>query len=86
MWPTPTGRDYKDGTAKSCENVPVNGLLGRAVHLWRTPDASMDRGAISEETYQRREAEGLPLALNYQVAHYGRLQRSVETTTAEEVQ
>jgi hypothetical protein len=32
MWPTPTSCDYKDGTAKSCENVPVNGLLGRAVH------------------------------------------------------
>jgi hypothetical protein len=29
LWPTPTTRDYKDGT--SCENVPVNGLLGRAV-------------------------------------------------------
>ena len=39
MWPTPTTRDYKDGTVKSCENVPVNGLLGRAVHLWPTPRA-----------------------------------------------
>jgi hypothetical protein len=37
MWPTPTTRDYKDGTAKSCKNVPVNGLLGRAVHMWPTP-------------------------------------------------
>ena len=32
MWPTPTARDWKDGTAKSCENVPVNALLGRSVH------------------------------------------------------
>ena len=32
IWPTPTARDYKDGTAQSCQNVPENGLLGRAVH------------------------------------------------------
>lgn len=32
LWPTATSRDYKDGTAKSCANVPVNCLLGRAVH------------------------------------------------------
>ena len=31
-WPTPTGRDHKDGDAHSCQNVPVNGLLGRAIH------------------------------------------------------
>ena len=31
LWPTPTSRDYKDGSAKSCQNVPVNGLLGRTV-------------------------------------------------------
>lgn len=33
MWPTPTTRDWKDGSY--CPNVPVNGLLGRAV--WATP-------------------------------------------------
>jgi len=33
MFPTPTIRDWKDGTAKSCENVPVNGLLVRAIHF-----------------------------------------------------
>lgn len=34
-WPTTTTttRDHKDGTAESCKNVPVNGLLGRFVHL-----------------------------------------------------
>jgi hypothetical protein len=32
LWPTPTTRDHKDGTAESCANVPVNGLLGRMVH------------------------------------------------------
>ena len=31
-WPTPTARDYKDGSAKSCANVPSNGLLGREIH------------------------------------------------------
>ena len=31
-WPTPTARDWKDGTAKACRNTPVNSLLGRAVH------------------------------------------------------
>jgi hypothetical protein len=39
MFPTPTSRDHKDGTAKSCENVPVNGLLGRMVHMLPTPTA-----------------------------------------------
>lgn len=33
MWPTPTATD---GPASSCANVPVNGLLGRAVHLDET--------------------------------------------------
>jgi predicted DNA-binding protein YlxM (UPF0122 family) len=33
MWPTPTARDHKDG--RYCPNVPINGLLGRAV--WATP-------------------------------------------------
>jgi len=31
-WPTPTSRDWKDGSAKSCRNVPANCLLGREVH------------------------------------------------------
>ena len=55
-WPTATARDWKDGTAQSCQNVPANGLLGRVVHqnisthgnrpeLWATPRAEMDSGA-----------------------------------------
>ena len=39
LWPTPTSRDYKDGSAQSCQNVPVNGSLGRAVHMYATPQA-----------------------------------------------
>ena len=38
-WPTPTGRDWKDGSATACQNVPANGLLGRVVHL-PTPQAT----------------------------------------------
>jgi hypothetical protein len=41
-WPTPTSRDHKDGDAHSCQNVPVKGLLGRAVHSWPTPAAFAD--------------------------------------------
>ena len=36
LWPTVTSRDWKDGSARSCRNVPVNCLLGRAVH-WVKP-------------------------------------------------
>ena len=39
-WPTPTARDWKDGSAKACANVPVNGLLGRAIHTPRTTPRS----------------------------------------------
>ena len=44
MLPTPTSRDYKDGDAHSCQNVPVNGLLGREVHLIPTPSSGGDSG------------------------------------------
>jgi len=40
LWPTPTARDWKDGSARSCMNVPDNGLLGRVVHRWATPTVS----------------------------------------------
>jgi hypothetical protein len=32
LWPTPTSRDWKDGSAQACANVSVNSLLGRIVH------------------------------------------------------
>jgi hypothetical protein len=32
IWPTPTSRDWKDGSAKACANIPVNGLLGACAH------------------------------------------------------
>lgn len=48
-WPTPTGRDHKDGTAESCKNVPVNSLLGRAVH-WPTPKTPTGGGQMERTT------------------------------------
>src|SRR5690606_21247600 len=66
MWPTPTARDYKDGTAKSCKNVPVNGLLGRAVHMWPTPQSSdyRDRGNLSNPCIQKRIQSGKQVNLS----------------------
>lgn len=47
--------------------------------VWRTPDAHADRGAMSEALYQRRVAEGRPININAQVAHY---ERNWPTVTA----
>ena len=44
LWPTPASRDHKDGDAHSCQNVPVNGLLVREVHLLPTPSSGGDSG------------------------------------------
>jgi hypothetical protein len=41
-WPTPTTRDWKDGTP--CENVPLNALLGRVVWLAGWPTARANDG------------------------------------------
>ena len=32
LLPTPTTRDWKDGSQQSCRNTPPNGLLGREIH------------------------------------------------------
>ena len=44
LWPTAVARDWKDGTAKSSKNVPVNAHLGRAVHVAKgtTGDGSLN--------------------------------------------
>ena len=44
-WPNPTTRDWKDGSAQSCGGVPINGLLGRAIH-WPTPAGPNDTGGV----------------------------------------
>jgi len=46
MWPTPTSKDWKDGSAESCKNVPVNSLLGRAIH-WPTPSSNNGTGGCT---------------------------------------
>jgi hypothetical protein len=43
VWPTPTGRDHKDGC--NVENVPENGLLGRAVEPTKM-SGSLDPGFV----------------------------------------
>jgi hypothetical protein len=66
LWPTPTSRDHKDGTARSCENVPPNGLLGRVVHLVPTPrSADGEKGirtpeGAAKERERRKNGEDLP--------------------------
>ena len=45
MWPTPTARDHKDGTAESCQNVPPNCLLGREVH--QRPPSTANHGSLN---------------------------------------
>lgn len=44
-WPTPTTRDWKDGSP--CDNVPVNALLGRTAWLagWPTPVVNDETGS-----------------------------------------
>jgi hypothetical protein len=44
-WATPTSRDHKDGV--SVDNVPVNALLGRQVHLSGSPAATEKRGQLN---------------------------------------
>jgi hypothetical protein len=63
-WPTPTSRDHKDGSAEACKNVPANGLLGRVVHQWRTPDSYPRGGAQDAE---KRAAGGHSVNLQDQV-------------------
>jgi hypothetical protein len=76
-WPTATTRDWKDGTAQSCQNVPMNGLLGRVVHQspnihgnrpesWATPRSGKVTDE-NQETWALRQAKGdvatMPLTL-----------------------
>lgn len=62
-WPTPTTRDHKDGSAESCQNVPTNALLGRAVHLatWPTPVVNDTNG--SGYCYSSRDHSKIALKL-----------------------
>ena len=42
MWPTATSRDWKDGSAQACKNVPTNSLLGREIHQHTTEQGSLN--------------------------------------------
>lgn len=55
--PTPTTRDYKDGSANACRNVPVNGLLGRAVHFLPTPRAQSANGTGKSRIGHREDLQ-----------------------------
>lgn len=46
-WATPTTRDHKDGHAASCQNVPVNCLLGRQIHLCGSPAETAKPGQLN---------------------------------------
>jgi hypothetical protein len=56
LWPTPTSRDWKDGSAQSCNNVPINALLGRAVHQW--PTMRSGAGAVNLIKWPARAPKG----------------------------
>lgn len=47
VWPTPTKRDWKDGSKKSCQNVPSNRLLGREVHQHPMTEYCQDGGKLN---------------------------------------
>jgi len=55
--PTPISRDWKDGKAKACANIPVNGYLGRAVH--KLPEALKGNGASQDGQLSPRFIEEL---------------------------
>tara|TARA_Y100000588_G_scaffold156794_1_gene170803 strand:+ start:496 stop:903 length:408 start_codon:yes stop_codon:yes gene_type:complete len=56
-WPTPTARDHKDGSY--CPNVPVNGLLGRAV--WPTTTTSDASGGGNRNSAGSNAHAGMSL-------------------------
>ena len=66
-WPTPTTRDYKDGT--SAETVPENGLLGRVApnrvnsDRWPTPK---QRDSLFSEAETKRHSPDLPTIASLQ--------------------
>ena len=66
MWPTPTSRDHKDGSAELYKNVPVNSLLGRAVH-WPTPSVSDTTGVCPPEHHGKHGAPHLKDQVNGQL-------------------
>jgi hypothetical protein len=54
--PTPTSRDYKDGSAASCANVPVNSSPGRTVRRPPAPTAKANMPSPSTSRYPANAA------------------------------
>lgn len=69
-WPTPTTRDWKDGTR--CANVPANSLLGRTVWLvgWATPTS---QDAVRGVKPPRPQDNGVPLTQHVGQMDFGRM-------------
>ena len=55
-WPTPTTRDYKDGS--ECKNVPLNALLGRVAWLAGWPTPIVNDASGSTHCYSGRNPDG----------------------------
>lgn len=75
-WPTPTARDWKDGTAESCKNVPSNCLLGREVHK---ASAGLLAPTKTNTTGKNPESWGTPSASDYK-GHPGKNSRQKRIT------
>lgn len=60
-WPTPTTRDWKDGSEQ--KNVPLNALLGRVAWLAGWPTATANDATGSEYHYSRGDKEKKTLKL-----------------------
>ena len=78
-WPTPTTRDWKDGS--QCDNVPINALLGRTV--WLAGWASPTTRDSSARDYQRSGASG---AINLALPGMAKLASNVPLQPAAELE
>ena len=68
-WPTPTTRDWRDGS--NCENVDPNGLLGRVAWLagWNTPDSTMKHAKARPPVLGNRKPTDPQISLADQAFH-----------------
>ena len=69
-WPTPTTRDWKDGS--ECKKVPINSLLGRMVWLagWATPTST---DAVRGVKPPRLQDTGIPLTQQVGQMDFGKM-------------
>jgi len=69
-WPTPTTRDWKDGS--ECLNIPLNSLLGRVVWLtgWCTPTTTDASRGVKPP---RPQDTGVPLTQQIGLLDFGQM-------------